>query len=132
MLYNALLNPSAIKEWWEASTAIVVKENGGTYAVSWGNDIDDPDYVSLSIIRNLKPYEGFSLEYISYYSKMGKLPFEAKMNVDFFISSVSDSNQKLEVKQTGFPDNKIANEYYIGCKVGWETVLNNIKKYCEQ
>ncbi len=130
-IFDALLNPSAITTWWQAKTAIVIKKNDGIYAVSWGTDIDDPDYVTVSIIRNLVSQKGFSLEYSSYEAKTGKLPFEAKMYVHFTIIPTSKTTSKLEVKQTGFPDDPIADDYFKGCNTGWNLVLGTIKKYCE-
>jgi len=78
-IFSALLNPTSIKEWWGAKSAIVIKENNGIYAVSWGSNIDDPDFVTTSIIRDYEPPKGLSLEYLSYSAKTGRLPFEAKM-----------------------------------------------------
>ena len=130
-IFSALLNPSGITEWWQAKTAIVAKENDGIYAVSWGDHIDNPDFVALSIIRNLVPQKKFSLEHSFYFSKTGKLPFEAKMIIHFNIIPKSNTNTILEIKQTGIPNDKIANDYFEGCKNGWNQVLGNIKKYCE-
>ena len=131
IIFAALLNPSAIIEWWQANTAIVVKENNGIYAVSWGENIDDPDFVTTSMIRDLVPQKSFSLEYLSYVAKTGGLPFEAKMNVHFIITPENKSSSILEISQTGFPDDPIADEYIKGCKAGWNQVLGNIKEYCE-
>lgn len=130
-IFNSLLNPSAIIKWWQANTAIVVKEDNGIYAVCWGSDIDDPEYVSISSIKNYTPFSNFSLNYSYYSSKHGKLPFVTDMTVEFIISSESESRSILEVKQTGIPKESIADEYYEGCIVGWKTVLENIKNYCE-
>jgi uncharacterized protein YndB with AHSA1/START domain len=131
-IFNSLLNPSAITEWWQAKTAIVVKENDGIYAVSWGEDIDDPDYITISIIRNLVYQKRFSLEYSSYVSKGGKLPFESKMLVHFTIIPKTITSTLIEIRQTGFPDDQIADDYFEGCKKGWNQVLGNLKKYCEK
>lgn len=131
-IFNALLNPSAIIEWWQAKTAIVIKENNGIYCASWGDNIDDPDYVTSSKIRDLVDPQGFTLEYLSYFSKTGKMPFEAKMYVHFSITPDSKSNTILAVRQTGFPDDPVADEYFEGCQTGWNHVLTNIKTYCEK
>jgi len=69
-VFYALLNPTGIAKWWGAKTAIVIKEENGIYSVSWGNNIDDPDFVTVSIIKNFKPLKGFSLEYLTYFAKM--------------------------------------------------------------
>jgi len=39
--------------------------------------------------------------------------------------------QKIEIKQTGIPDDQIADDYFEGCKIGWNQVLKNFKEYCE-
>lgn len=131
-IFNALLHPSAISEWWGAKTAIVVKENNGIYAVSWGDNIDAPDFVTVSTIKNLLPSTGFSLKYVSYMAKTGSLPFEAKMMVHFAIKPFNTSICLLTVNQTGIPDDPIADDYYEGCINGWTQVLKNIKAYCEK
>jgi len=130
-VFNALLNPSAIAEWWGAKTAIVIKENNGIYAVSWGANIDIPDYITVSIIRNYVPKNGFSLEYLTYKSLKGNLPFEAKMIVYFSITPRTVSTVSLAIRQTGIPSDQIADEYFEGCTKGWNQVLNNLKEYCE-
>ena len=131
-IYAALLSPSSIIEWWQALSAIVVKENNGIYAVSWGNDIDDPDYVTISYIRNMVHERGFTLEYSSYHSKSGNLPFDANMTVDYKIIPITKRNSILEIHQKGIPDDPIADEYFEGCTKGWIQVLDNIKHYCEK
>jgi len=131
-VFNALLNPTAIIEWWQAKTAIVVKEDNGIYAISWGDNLDDPEYVSISNIKNFTPNSYFSLDYTYYSSKHGNLPFVTEMMVEFKINPVSESSARLEVKQTGIPDAPIADAYYEGCVTGWNQVLNNIRNYCEK
>jgi uncharacterized protein YndB with AHSA1/START domain len=44
-VFRLLLTPSAIREWWGVSRAIVTPEQGGIW-VAWGEDEDDPDYVT--------------------------------------------------------------------------------------
>ena len=130
-IYNAILSPSAITEWWGAQSAIITKENNGIYAVSWGNNIDDPDFVTVSFIRNYVPPKGLSLEYFSYSAKSGELPFEAKMTVHFSITPIGKLICELKIQQTGIPNDPIADDYYNGCIIGWNQVLDNIKIFCE-
>ena len=126
-----MLSPLAIEKWWQAKTAIVVKKNNGFYAVCWGENTDDPDYVTHCFIRNYDPKRGFALEYMSYYSKFGKLPFDAKFMVYFEVKIISEDLSLLKAKQTGLPNNPAADQYYNGCQKGCEQVLGNIKSYCE-
>ncbi len=130
-IYRSLITPSSITNWWKANSAIVIGKTNGIYVVSWGKDIDDPDFITVSKISKLIPNEILFLEYISYKTKFGKLPFNSKMNVQFKINKVDSTVSELEVTQTGIPVEKIADDYYNGCISGWENVLINIKKFCE-
>ena len=131
-IFNALLSPTAIAQWWGAQSAIITKENNGIYAVSWGDNLDDPEFVTVSFIRDYAPPHGLSLEYFSYVAKSGKLPFKAKMTVHFAINPIDTSTCELEVKQKGIPNEPIADDYYNGCKIGWDQVLTNLKTFCEK
>ena len=131
-IFKDLLHPSAIMEWWGAKIAIVNKKENGIYTVSWGDNIDDPDYITVSWIRKFNFPNGFDLEYDSYYAKTGSLPFKAIMNVQFSISPINEVMCEVKVLQTGIPSEKIADEYYQGCQVGWQQVLKNLKQFCEK
>lgn len=130
-IYRSLVTPSSITHWWEAKSAIVIEEIGGIYVICWGNNIDDPDFTTVSKIVELTPNKQISLEYLSYKAKLGKLPFTSKMNVQFTISKIDAIVSELTVKQSGIPTEKIADDYYNGCISGWESVLMNIKRFCE-
>jgi uncharacterized protein YndB with AHSA1/START domain len=45
-VFRLLLTPSAIREWWGVSRDIVTPEQGGIWVAAWGEDEDDPDYVT--------------------------------------------------------------------------------------
>ncbi len=130
-IYRSLLKPSAITQWWEAATAIIIEDVGGIYAISWGADIDEPDFTTVSKILEMVPNEKLSMAYVSYTSKFGEMPFKAEMEVQFKISKIDSTGSELEVVQSGFPVEKIADDYYNGCISGWENVLVGIKNFCE-
>ena len=54
-LFAILTQPSAIRSWWSASRAIVVPAKGGTWAAAWGEDEDDPDYVTVATLSEFEP-----------------------------------------------------------------------------
>lgn len=45
-VFDAPISPGMIQKWWFAKSAIVLPEEGGFYAVIWGEDPDNPDYIS--------------------------------------------------------------------------------------
>lgn len=130
-VFNALITPGMIKKWWFASSAIVLPEEGGVYAVSWGEDTDNPDYISVAKIALFERPQRLLLTDFRYKSKEGDLPFEADMDTEFRLEDLGD-NTKLTVHQTGFPDDKIADEFYNGCVQGWIDTLTSFKKTVEE
>ena len=52
-VFNALIFPGMIKKWQHASSAIVLPEKDGIYTVSWGEDEDDPDYITNCTILEI-------------------------------------------------------------------------------
>lgn len=130
-VFEALITPSIIKKWWFAASAIVIPEEEGVYAVTWGTDEDDPDYITVSTIKEINKPHRLVLRYDNYLSKQGKLPFEADMMVAFGIETVA-AGVRLTAKQTGFPLDAIANDYYQGCIQGWIDTLSSIKRIVEE
>ena len=43
--FDALLTPSAIRQWWSANRAIVHAVEGGIWMAAWGEQEDAPEYL---------------------------------------------------------------------------------------
>lgn len=130
-VFDALITPGMIKKWWFANNAIVLPEEGGVYAVTWGDDTDNPDYISVAKIASFERPARLRLIDFKYKSKEGGLPFEASMDTEFRLKDLGDKT-KLTVSQTGFPDEKIADEFYNSCVQGWIDTLTSLKKTVEE
>ncbi len=128
LLFSVLLQPSAIRIWWSAKTAIVVPEKGGRYAVAWGEDEDAPEYVTVTSIRELKAPSHLGLADHYYYGRSGPLPFEARFEIDFDLESEGPGTL-LRVTQRGFPLGPEADEFYDACVKGWGDVFAGIRSY---
>ena len=129
-VFNALITPSAICAWWQANSAIVLAEPNGTYAVSWGEDEDNPDYLTIARIVRYEPPEILELAEYQYRSSEGGLPFDNDLPVTLTVEQ-RQGPTRLHVRQTGFPAEESADMYYEGCVKGWEDTLRNIKEFLE-
>jgi len=127
-LFALLHTPSAIREWWSASRAIVVAERGGVWAATWGDGEDDPDYVTAATIRTFEPPRRMVLADYRYRAKSGPLPFEADLMTEFIVSSHPEGST-LRVIQDGFPAGPEADEFYAGCEQGWRETFAGIRRY---
>ena len=127
-MFEILCKPSAIRKWWNASRAIVLPENNGIWTAAWGENEDDPDYISSFRIKRFEPPKRMVLVDSKYFSKTGPLPFEAKMTVEFTVER-SAAGCVLCVVQEGFPVDSVADEFYNACEIGWRDTFNSIRSY---
>jgi uncharacterized protein YndB with AHSA1/START domain len=129
-LFDALITPSAIKKWWNASHAIVIPAVNGIYTVSWGSNIDSPDYVSSAEILEFQPPSFLRLGNYRYATK-GELEAVNPETITEFIIKNESGKTTLKVTQSGFPDDRSAVDFYAACTKGWEDTLHSIQQVME-
>jgi uncharacterized protein YndB with AHSA1/START domain len=127
-VFDLLITPSAIRQWWNVSRAVVLAEEGGTWAAAWGDNEDEPDYMTVSRIENYDPPSRLDQTDYRYYSKDGPLPFEASFTTSFTCTPV-DGGTLLRVEQQGFPLDH--DEFYQGCVKGWKDTFDGIRRYLD-
>ena len=130
-LFNTLIKPSEIAQWWKAKSVIVLPQKNGIWVGTWGDSIDNPDYIVSARILRFEPPSTMLLGNYQYYSKDGELPFEADIQTEFVVEPTA-VGARLTVTQTGFPDSSDADEYVQGCEAGWRTTLEGIETlFCD-
>lgn len=127
-MFEILCKPSAICKWWGASRVIVLPQKDGIWTAAWGEDQDQPDYISSFRIKEYEPPHRILFTDGKYYSKSGKLPFDADITAEFIVES-SAKGCTLKVIQDGFPLDPIADEYYVACETGWKNTFEGIRNY---
>ena len=127
-VFAALLTPSDIRNYWSASQAIIIPKSGGTWAVTWGENEDQPDYITSAQISKFEPDRILKLSKFVYQSPEGDLPFDHDLETEFQIEPTPNGS-RLTVLQTGFPDDPSADEFFEGCEKGWQDTLSAMKKY---
>jgi uncharacterized protein YndB with AHSA1/START domain len=129
-MFEALVTPSAIRSWWGATKAIVLPQIGGTWVASWGEDENDPDYISSFKILEYEPPHRITLGEGKYFARDGQPPFEMdKMTTEFIVDDRGDGMCALRITQDGFPSEKVADDFYEACVVGWNNTFEGIRKY---
>lgn len=129
-LFAILHAPSAIRAWWGVARAVVVPEAGGTWAAAWGEDEDDPDFITVATIARFEPPRRMVLTDYRYRAKTGPLPFEADFETEFLV--VPDGNgARLRVTQAGFPAGAAADEFLQACRRGWRDTFAGIRRFLE-
>jgi hypothetical protein len=127
--FALLHTPSAIRAWWSAERVLVVPRHGGIWVAAWGPDEDSPDYITAARIVVWDPPRTLRLGHFQYYRKDGQeLPFVAALETEFSVS-VRDSGSLLRVHQVGFPDESIADAFFVSCQAGWAATFEGIQRY---
>jgi uncharacterized protein YndB with AHSA1/START domain len=126
-LFELLITPSSIRQWWNAARVIVIPEKGGTWTAAWGDDEDDPDYVSAARIRAYEPPHRIVFGDYHHHAKDGPLPFDAEFVTEFAVSAIPNG-ASLEVTQDGFPALPEADDFYCACQNGWAETFAGIRR----
>ncbi len=129
-VFNALVTPHLIKEWWGASQAIVVPDEDGVFALSWGENADKPDYIAAATISEFKPHVKLTLSDYTYLRDNKYLPFKSKFKVKFRIECET-KYCVLRLEHSGFPNKAEASKFYSDCDLGWDEALSSLKKLVE-
>ena len=129
-MFAILHTPSAICRWWGASRAIVLPEANGIWTAAWGDNVDEPDYVSAFVIRDFEPPTRMFLGEAKYFAREGKPPFETTMTTEFMVESTA-AGCILRVVQDGFPCDAIADDFYAACITGWRNTFAGIRNFVE-
>ena len=127
-MFTILHTPSAICRWWGASRAIVLPEKNGVWVAAWGENIDEPDYISSFVIKHFEPSKRLFLTEAKYFAKTGQPPFEAQMTTEFIIEP-TEKGCLLRVIQDGFPCEAIADDFYSACDSGWRNTFAGIRQF---
>jgi uncharacterized protein YndB with AHSA1/START domain len=130
-IFALLHTPSAIRRWWSAARAIVLPEPGGTWAATWGESEDEPDYITIAVIREFAPPRRMVLTDYRYRAKSGPLPFHADFVTSFEVEARADG-ALLRMVQDGFPADSIADAFYAGCQKGWCDTFAGIRQYLQE
>jgi uncharacterized protein YndB with AHSA1/START domain len=127
-VFGLLHTPSAIRGWWGAARAIVLSREGGTWAATWGDSEDEPEYVTVATIRTFDPPRRMVLSDYNYVAKTGPLPFKAAFVTEFAVEPWP-GGCVLRVTQDGFPADPAADAFYAACGVGWTNTFAGIRRY---
>jgi len=130
-VFALLHTPSAIREWWGASRAIVNPAPGGTWAAAWGENEDLPDYITTAVMRVFDPPMRIVFGDYSYFAGNGPLPFDAPFVTEFSVAPHPEGTT-LRVVQDGFPADPEADAFYDACGQGWRDTFKGIRNYLER
>ncbi len=126
-MFEMLITPSSIRQWWGASRAIVIPEKGGIWMAAWGADEDAPDYISAFTMSEYDPPARILFTDAKYTAGGEKLPFDAEITAEFIVAD-HPAGCTLKVVQDGFPVDPVADEFVAACETGWKDTFAGIRR----
>ena len=127
-LFGLLHTPSAIRQWWGASHAIVNPKQGGVWVGAWGEE-DSPEFITAGRMSVFDPPKRIVFSDSEYFARSGPLPFAANLTSEFTVNPIGPGKTLLRVVQDGFPTDPVADEFYAGCERGWRDTFEGIRRY---
>jgi uncharacterized protein YndB with AHSA1/START domain len=129
--FALLHTPSAIRQWWSAARVVVTPRLGGLWIAAWGSDEDAPDYVTVARILVWDPPNALRLGEFEYITREGGgLPFTAALETEFLVRG-TPTGSVLQVCQTGFPEDSVADAFHAACERGWAATFEGIERFVE-
>ncbi|MHC4946821.1 MAG: SRPBCC family protein [Planctomycetota bacterium] len=129
-VFALLHTPSDIRWWWSAARVVVIPEPGGIWAAAWGDDEDDPDYVTVATMKVFDPPRRIVMDDFRYRARSGTMPFDAVFTTMFEVEP-AEGGCRLRVTQDGFPADPVADDFYEACERGWCDTLEAIRRLVE-
>jgi uncharacterized protein YndB with AHSA1/START domain len=128
-VFEILITPSAIRDWWGAARAIVLPQVDGTWAAVWGADEDEPDYIAIARLAAFDPPRRLKFADCQYFARSGPLPFDSSALSTEFTAEPRPTGALLRVVQDGFPDDPAADAFYAACEKGWQDTFAGIRRF---
>ena len=104
---------------------------GGVWAATWGEDEDDPDYITTARMSVFDPPRRIVMTDYAYRSKEGPLPFDAQFTTEFLVEA-DDDGAILRVTQDGFPETAEGREFLDACDKGWRDTFAGIRAFLKR
>lgn len=129
-LFALLHTPSDIRAWWGASRVIAIAKPGGVLAVAWGDDEDNPDYISAAAISEFVAPDTLVLSDYRYHAKGGSPP-DADYRITFTVRDEA-GGATLRMEQVGFPEGRAGDEFLAACDTGWRDTFAGIRAHLQK
>lgn len=126
-MFELLITPSAIEDWWGASRAIVTAAKDGSWIATWGEGENDSGYTSSFKIKEFEPPRRLVLSDGKYVAKFDP-PIEMNMTTEFIVEPMV-GGCTLRVVHAWLPADEAAEEFYEACVIGWKNTFQGIRKY---
>lgn len=125
-VFKTLIDPGLVKKWWKASQAIIIPDEDGIYALSWGSNPETPDNIITARIREYMPYVKLGLSDFTHFSPAKDQKTGSTVN---FVIDCHSNYCVLTLEHYGF--DRETTDVFEHWENEWEKALNSLKEIVE-
>lgn len=126
-MFEVLIEPSAIRSWFGASTAIIDAREGGSWVTAFGETERDNDFVTSFEILLFDPPKRMLLGSGKLFSE-NKWPIATNITTDLIIEPTA-AGCTLRIIQELVPHDELLDDYFDACVAGWQNSFEGMRNY---
>jgi uncharacterized protein YndB with AHSA1/START domain len=126
-MFEILTTPSAIRDWWGATSVVIDARTGGSWVASAGEGEASSDYVTSFGILEFEPPRRMLLGSGKYFAG-NNWPIVTNMTTEFLIERVPDGCL-LTIIQELTPADALLDDYFDACVAGWQNSFEGMRNY---
>lgn len=127
-VFNAFIEPSKLKGWWNAERCLVEAKQGGVYSLAWNVSKQGFQYISTGIITVFNPAKELFIDHFVYFN-----PEKPILGPTYLAIKLDENGSSTRVRlvQGGYQYGGEWDWFYEAVKDAWPKVLQNLKQYLE-
>jgi hypothetical protein len=126
-MFEILITPSAIRDWYGASKVVVEARKGGSWITSWGESDKDFEHVNSFEILEFDPPRRMLFGSGKYFVE-DRWPIVTDITTDLLIEP-QPAGCLFRIIQELDPADPLLDDYFDACIAGWQNAFDGIRNY---
>lgn len=129
-VFNAFIEPSQLKGWWQVDRCLVEARQGGMYSLAWNISKQGFQYVSTGVITVFHPEKEILVDHFVYFNP--DKPILGPTYLSVKLESKNNSLTNVKLIQGGYQYGGEWDWFYEAVKDAWPKVLVQLKIFLEK
>jgi hypothetical protein len=129
-VFNAFVEPSQLKGWWQVERCLVEARQGGAYSLTWNISKQGFQYVSTGVITVYHPEKELLVDHFVYFNPEKTILGPTYLSVK--LEEKNNSVTTLRLIQGGYQYGGDWDWFYEAVKDAWPKLLLGLKSFLEK
>ena len=126
-MFEVLTTPSAIRDWWGATSVIIEARKGGSFVAATSDGESASEFVNSFEILEFEPPSRMLLGGGKYYAG-ANWPIRTDMTTEFVIDP-QPTGCNLQIVVELSPADPLLDDFFDACVAGWQNSFEGIRNY---